>query len=86
MEVKMAKAQEKAKRIRRNFGTIIMDKLEAYTQKFDQSAELTEILRAIEDQLNALEQLKKKASNKKKKFRVLNKFTKEELKSYIKSL
>lgn len=82
----MAKAQEKAKRIRRNFGTIIMDKLEAYTQKFDQSAELTEILRAIEDQLNALEQLKKKSNSNKKKFRVLNKFTKEELKSYIKSL
>lgn len=82
----MAKAQEKAKRIRRNFGTIIMDKISVYTAKFEQSAELTEILRAIEDQLESLEQLKKKASNKKKKFRVLNKFTKEELKSYIKSL
>lgn len=86
MEVKMTQKQEKAKRIRRNFGTIIMDKLEAYTQKFDQSAELTEILRAIEDQLNALEQLKKKSNSNKKKFRVLNKFSKEELKAYIKSL
>lgn len=82
----MAKTQEKAKRIRRNFGTIIMDKISVYTAKFDQSAELTEILKNIEDQLDSLEQLKKKASNNKKKFRVLNKFTKEELKSYIKGL
>lgn len=82
----MAKTTVKAKRIRRNFGTIIMDKISVYTAKFDQSAELTAILKNIEDQLDSLEQLKKKASSNKKKFRVLNKFTKEELKSYIKSL
>lgn len=82
----MAKATVKAKRIRRNFGTIIMDKIAVYTAKFEQSAELTAILKNIEDQLDSLEQLKKKSSNNKKKFRVLNKFTKEELKSYIKSL
>ena len=75
--------EEKPQRIRRGFAQIIMDKV---NRKYDgavDAGKLQTALEEIEKSIAVLEELKKA---KKKDYRALKKFSKEELEAYLATL